>query len=389
MINYSKPSKVLFVEPHEFGHVMLHLSAMFEKSTWNEDNCCFLISDELKQKIFNDQHLHHLMQKLICKTSLIKCNKFQRFRQCFQAVIIAHQNNCNAICFKYLDEHLFGLFMVRLLLPQIRISGIFFRPMLHYSINKYPLQGAPRIYLFLMWLKNSILKVFLYTKVLDTCFFQDEGAVEYYSSKRIKCEWLPTPSIDNELMEPPNNNKIVFLFFGQIAKRKGIYRIFKTWKLLPYEIQKRIELSIIGRVNPVEKGKIYNGIKELEKMGCKIHFEDRYIDNSEIRNIYKNVDIVLSPHDLQFGTSGVIIQSAIWQRPTIVHDWGWVGYFVKKYNLGWVIDTNNYYIFSQLITNIINNIEKIPTISREIAEEIFNKNQPQLYGIQLYRGILE
>ena len=117
-----------------------------------------------------------------------------------------------------------------------------------------------------------------------------------------------------------------------------------------------------------------------------INFDDRFVANEEIPEIYKNTSIVLSPHDHQFGTSGVVVQSAIWQRPMIVHEFGWVGHFVQREKIGIAIDTSNIELFVEKIIHLANGTLKLE-VEEKVALKLKNINERKFWGTHLLKGI--
>ena len=299
------------------------------------------------------------------------------------------KNKYTDICFKYLDYHILLVPFLKLFYRKVRISGIFFRPVLHYSKLNYPYSGIPRSYWYFMLIKNFVLFLFLKTGIMTSCFFQDEGAIEIFGGRKKNAFWIPTPLSSDFIMPPSKNSGQIkkFLFFGQISKRKGIYRVLEAWKKLPSIYQDKTYLNIIGRTSSEDVDRVSELIADLKKNGWLINFDNRFVENEEIPKIYEETDIVLSPHDLQFGTSGVTVQSAVWLRPTIVHELGWVGFTVKNKSLGLSIDSANIELFAKIIIEIIDGVIKL-NVQEKIAYDLRKINSSNLWAENLYYGII-
>ena len=81
MRNTNTPLKILFVESHEYGHVMLHFAAMKESVLWQENNIHLLSSSKVNEKLKNGLNLsEHELDNLIPE-NLIQYKCFRRIRQ--------------------------------------------------------------------------------------------------------------------------------------------------------------------------------------------------------------------------------------------------------------------------------------------------------------------
>jgi len=368
---------------------MLHLSALIDSPDFKKKQSYFLIPHSVADRLQNEYGWTDEFRNSICPEAIVHDGKYRKLLQCFQAIRVARKNNCDAICFKYLDDHLFVMPITKLLIPGVHISGIFFRPVLHYYKESYPREGIPFLYWGLMILKNLVLWSFLRLGILNTCFFQDEGAINTFSGAVGKAVWIPTPINDRDTMSPIadfNSSGLTFLFFGQIAQRKGIYRVFAAWRELPHSLKPKIKLQIIGRSHPEEKEKIHKDVRDLIKDGWDVIHDDRFVLNDEIRDIFRDAHIVLSPHDLQFGTSGVTVQSSVWRRPMIVHDLGWVGKTVKKYKLGLAFNTADPKLFAARIVEIAQK-KKILAIPQKTALAILTIHDRNNCCKQIFTGL--
>jgi len=387
-VQKNKSHKTLFVEPAEFGHVLLHLAAFFSSDIWDKDSIHFLAPESVKTRVIQEKILLENDANVIFVEPLKSSKRFSKLYHFSQIVSLRKKNKYINICFKYLDYHIFLLPFFKLLFPKTKLSGIFFRPVLHYCKLNYPKTGVSKIYWYLMIVKNFVVFSYLKIGILSSCFFQDEGAINYFGGKKKNAFWIPTPLNNDYVIPPPEINleQMNFLFFGEISKRKGIYRVLETWEKLPSKYKDKISLSIIGRTTKDELNNVTNLIGNLIKEGWVINFDNRFIENKEIPRIYEKAHVILSPHDLQFGTSGVTVQSAVWRRPIIVHNLGWVGFTVNNLNLGIAIDTSNISLFVETLSNIIER-KVLLKVKEDILNDFVTKHDRRLWGKQLFFGI--
>ena len=67
--------KTLFVEPTEFGHVMLHLSAFFSSEIWNKENINFLAPKSVKTRVVDENIIDMIDANKIFIDPLVNKNK--------------------------------------------------------------------------------------------------------------------------------------------------------------------------------------------------------------------------------------------------------------------------------------------------------------------------
>jgi len=139
-----------------------------------------------------------------------------------------------------------------------RLSGILFRPSVHYgTIGPYEPSRVERLrdgrkdLLYRLMLRNPALD-----RVLSLDPFFPEHARKHYANGR-KVVALPDPAnppIDSGPLEQTARfapeGRVSFLLFGYLTERKGPLAVLDALSLLPREVAARVAVLFAGRVDP-------------------------------------------------------------------------------------------------------------------------------------------
>ena len=147
-------------------------------------------------------------------------------------------------------------------------------------------------------LKYKIVK-YLITKKINRSsgvFAVGEQARKFY--RKINSNVINLPySINVNNFNKKNffkNNKINFMFVGQLIKRKGIDLIIDSFNKLTEEEKKQISLKIIGNGNL--KKEVHRFVKNN-----KFAKHYNFLNKKKIIPLYNTSDIFLFPQDLMVG----------------------------------------------------------------------------------------
>lgn len=145
--------------------------------------------------------------------------------------------------------------------------------------------------------KNNFLKFYIVRYLISKKIKKANGilsvgkeASKFYKSFNKKILNLPySVSINSSYKkEYFYNNKINFLFVGQLIKRKGIDIILKTFASLGYFEKKLITLTIIGN------GKYKKKINQFKIQNNFVNHLD-FLNKKKLSLIYKKTDVFLFP----------------------------------------------------------------------------------------------
>lgn len=228
-------------------------------------------------------------------------------------------------------------------------SGIYFRPTFHYSeLSNYL---PSRNHRFQQWREKFILKRVLRRSSLQTLFCLDPFAIKYINSlcRQAKAVHLQDPVILPAINLPQtnlkqsleiDNDRQVFLLFGALNGRKGIYQLLDAIVLLPREICQKLCLLFVGEANPTDKALIEAKIKiARQAKPIQIITQYEFVSDLEVQAYFQLTDVVLAPYQHHVGMSGILLLAAAAQKPVLTSNYGLMGELVGQYSLGVAVDS--------------------------------------------------
>lgn len=230
-----------------------------------------------------------------------------------------------------------------------RVSGILFRPSVHYCyLGPYDpswrerLRDLRKAMIYPRMLANRSL-----TSALTIDPYFAPYAVRFYRNGR-KVKPLPDPvqsvdPISTLALDFPARSqlqRILFLMFGYLSERKGTLTLLEALRLLPPDISARAKIIFAGRIDPSIKAEVERGFLALqeEQAGLSFSLDNRWLGTEEIETLVRQADVVLAPYQRFVGSSGVMLWAARFGKPLLTQDFGILGPLVRDYRLGMTVD---------------------------------------------------
>jgi len=153
---------------------------------------------------------------------------------------------------------------------------------------------------------------------------------------------LPMPPESVSLREHCgiDSERTLFLFFGTISERKGVYRVLEALERLQSDIQRRVAILFLGQLKKGQEEAIRRAVKrvkDLDRLQVRVDF--RFVEPVELALALRDCDVVLVPYQRAEGSSGVIGHAAQAGKPVIGPQSGLIGELIRDYELGKAIDT--------------------------------------------------
>jgi glycosyltransferase involved in cell wall biosynthesis len=228
-------------------------------------------------------------------------------------------------------------------------SGIYFRPTFHYGMfaNYHP-DLQERI---AQWRNRLTLDRILAHPQLQTVLCLDPLAVAALKTERNHAKIVPladpvraVPSTSLDLVAYRSQlgikaDRRVFLLFGALDGRKGIYQLLAAIDLLPPELSQQMCLLLVGKTGTAERVNITQEIAVLRQQ-TPIQIVECYdfIPEKEVNAYFQLADVVLAPYQRHIGMSGILLLAAAAGKPVLSTDYGLMGELVRRYRLGLTVD---------------------------------------------------
>lgn len=233
--------------------------------------------------------------------------------------------------------------------PPCPLSGIYFRPIFHYNeFAEFPPSQHERI---LQRRDKFVLSRILRNSYFQTLFCLDPFAAERISKFKgnVKAIYLPDPvqiynnsdtqseKLRQTLEIDPDRN--VFLMFGVLQKRKGIYQLLDAIALLPPHLCQKLCLLLVGPIG--SELLIKTRIRELcEAFPIQVISHEQFVPDREIQPYFKVADVILAPYIRHIGMSAILVRAAAAQKPVLASNYGLMGQMVTHHKLGITVDSS-------------------------------------------------
>lgn len=231
------------------------------------------------------------------------------------------------------------------------VSGILFRPSVHYSsFDGHCTRGRERLRDVR---KNLFYRLMLRNPALDRVlsldpFFPAYAARRY--AKGHKVEHLPDPTHpvattvpagnDNG---PKSNGRTTFLLFGYLTERKGPLVVLDALERLTPSTAAKVGVVLAGRVDPALRSRLEERCAHLSTLHPRLSLsiEDRRLDQAELESLVQRSDVVLAPYQRFVGSSGVLLWAARAGKPVLAQAYGLVGHLTREHHLGLSVDSSD------------------------------------------------
>jgi glycosyltransferase involved in cell wall biosynthesis len=204
------------------------------------------------------------------------------------------------------------------------------------------------------WREAFVLNRVLQHPQLKTLFCLDPFAVKQFDrfQSSVNAVYLPDP-VELAPVDQPAIEKLsvqlaiepgrkVFLLFGALDGRKGIYQLLDALAQLPPHLNQRICLLLVGATNAVEKSQIQQKISHLcEAQPIQLIERYEFISETTVSAYFQLSDIVLAPYQRHVGMSGILLLAAAAGKPVVSSNYGLMGELVRQYQLGLAIDSTS------------------------------------------------
>lgn len=208
-----------------------------------------------------------------------------------------------------------------------------------YRIYRYGNQKGIR--LFLEKVRYQIMA--RHSQIASVMILNDQESADYFNKvyRTHKFKFLPdpVPEVDKSLLKDlreelgiPKENK-VFLLFGALSSRKGVFEVLEALQLLDEETAHRTTTVFAGMIHKSIKERFFSFVNRIDN-GVQVIVFDRFCSYEELYNLCHTTDVILAPYFNPDMSSGVIGYAAKFNKTVIGTGAGLLGNLISKNNLG-------------------------------------------------------
>jgi colanic acid biosynthesis glycosyl transferase WcaI len=278
-----------------------------------------------------------------------------------------------------------------------RLSGILFRPSVHYhEIGDYrpglgeKLRDWRKALLYRGLLRNPAVDAVL---TLDP-FFADFAAEHYAGGHKVAPVPDPAfpvaaiPANDDRTLYDVPPNRYVLLLFGALTERKGVLHLLEALRRLPPAAARKTAVIIAGRVaaDISDRFATLEAAVRREQPDLWLNIENRWLSSAEIAAWVQRCDVVLAPYQRFVGSSGVLLWAAHAGKPLLTQDYGLLGRLVRDHGLGIAVDTGNASDLAAAITGIIDQSPQT-LLDAHAAAAFVSQRTPETFASHIYASL--
>jgi glycosyltransferase involved in cell wall biosynthesis len=262
-------------------------------------------------------------------------------------------------------------------------SGIYFRPTCHYQMfANYQPNRKDKLQ---QWRERLTWGRILDHPQLKTVFCLDPFAATALAAQHPNTQVVhladpvqPDPAKSENLAALKTQlgiaaDRQVFLLFGGVDGRKGIYQLLEAIALLPPAVCQHLCLLLVGQPHPTDRINIHHQIRalcETRQLQAIEHYE--FIPEADVSAYFQLADVILAIYQRHVGMSGILLLAAAAGKPVLSSDYGLMGELVLRYQLGLVVDSTQPTEIAKALTSLLS----------ASSQTIANPSQMRLFAAQ-------
>jgi glycosyltransferase involved in cell wall biosynthesis len=294
----------------------------------------------------------------------------------------------------------FDIFQIPLMLQQpapCDIAGIYFRPTFHY--REFAHYQPTRSDLLRQWRQKLILSLALRHPQVKQLFSLDPFAVKSIAQLGTRVATIPLPDpVENhdyteldpeqlrrELGIQPGRK--VFLLFGEISQRKGIYPLLEAVQSLSSEMGRQICLLVAGPIEPSEQESVQAALDRLAASpSVQLMTRIQYVKGREVQRYFALADVILVLYQRHVGMSSVLVHAAAAQKPVLASDYGLLGELVQRHQLGVVVNAESHEaIASGIISYLVPSLESL--CNQQKMNAFAKENTHEKFSVAIFSNL--
>ncbi|WP_263834162.1 glycosyltransferase [Salinibacter sp.] len=168
-------------------------------------------------------------------------------------------------------------------------------------------------------------------------------------------------------------DRMHFLLFGSLRRDKGVQEAIRAFCNLSSKMASGAAFHLLGASREELETELPSLVSKLEREqpNLLVHFEDRFLSETELDCALSESDVILAPYQRTEGSSGVLSHAANYHVPVIGPKTGLIGHLIREYGLGETVNARSPDRLRESIAAYLNdkNLEwSPPAMERYVAE---------------------
>ncbi|MEO0557739.1 MAG: glycosyltransferase [Bacteroidota bacterium] len=233
---------------------------------------------------------------------------------------------------------------------QTLLSGITFRPTVHYSALGSP---PDTIWDYAKRRGKALISGHaLRWHHVHTVFCLDETAVPALARlappTRVVGLPDPVPPRPDGALSPTHARawagvepeRHLALLAGRLDARKNAVRVLEAARMLPEDAAKRLAVLLAGPVPKANRRQLDAAIQRVrEQTPVAVHLIDGFVPDRHLTGLVDGADTVVLCYDRHVGSSGFLMRAADAGVPVLSQSFGLVGHLTRTHQLGLTVET--------------------------------------------------
>ncbi|MCY7349455.1 MAG: glycosyltransferase, partial [Cytophagaceae bacterium] len=309
-------------------------------------------------------------------------------------VAYAHRHHADHVLLMYLDQFQVALFTQKA--PPCPVSGILFRPTLHYKTFDSIDKPIWKDWLW-NWRKRITLQLAFRNRRLHTVFSLDPYSLESLRpfNHNVHVVHLPDP-VEVSLVSPEeatalrtangvDSTRNVLLLFGHLDIRKGLGPLAQALTQLPDTILRQLSIWLVGTLES-DQIPYAEAIESLTATrGLQVWRCHSFVSEPFAQVCFAAADGILALYQRHVGMSGILVLAAAAGKPILASDYGLLGELVRRKQLGLAFDTTSPATIAEALTTFTKN----PLLGNpEQMRNFASQNRTSEYARVIFGSIL-
>ena len=161
--------------------------------------------------------------------------------------------------------------------------------------------------------------------------------------------WFPEPPVEVPAQLDGGVARTGYLLYGTLARRKGLHLVASAIA----EGVTPLKLVLAGEVEPGYERELDACVHKMVGAGAAVELYPGRLSEEDCLRLLHSAQGALVPYPRHYGFSRVLLEAATAGTPVLAHDFGLVGYLVRRHSLGVAVDCTDATRFRAVLLDLL------------------------------------